>query len=142
MSQLSLEAPLSQFARRVRWGTIAAAALPLSCACVFAVTPLRSPFACPILALTGVPCPSCGMTRSVVSLVRGQVGEAIAYHAFGPVVCLGLLTIIWHCVWELRVGRRVMTPYVRWASQWRWQKWGVASFLGYYGLRLLMWRWM
>jgi hypothetical protein len=31
---------------------------------------------CPLRALTGVPCPVCGMTTAAIALVRGEVGTA------------------------------------------------------------------
>lgn len=46
---------------------------------------------CPLLHLTGVPCPGCGLTRATNLLLRGQVNEALRFHAFAPVVLLGLI---------------------------------------------------
>ncbi|MFM8625470.1 MAG: DUF2752 domain-containing protein [Actinomycetota bacterium] len=36
------------------------------------------PSLCPLLAVTGVPCPSCGGTRAVLHLAAGDVGAAVA----------------------------------------------------------------
>ncbi|GAB1643616.1 DUF2752 domain-containing protein [Krasilnikovia sp. MM14-A1259] len=33
---------------------------------------------CPLRALTGIPCPACGLTTAAVVLVRGDVGAALA----------------------------------------------------------------
>ena len=38
----------------------------------------RSP--CLFLNLTGIPCPSCGMTRAYISLFRGNIFQAFYYH--------------------------------------------------------------
>ena len=35
---------------------------------------------CPVWQLTGIPCPACGMTRAWISLVKGQLAEAFAWH--------------------------------------------------------------
>ncbi|WP_010250865.1 DUF2752 domain-containing protein [Acetivibrio cellulolyticus] len=35
---------------------------------------------CLFLNLTGIPCPSCGMTRAYVSLFRGNLSQAFSYH--------------------------------------------------------------
>lgn len=35
---------------------------------------------CPIRYMTGIPCPGCGMTRAVVSLLQLQFNEAFRYH--------------------------------------------------------------
>ena len=37
-------------------------------------------------AITGLPCPGCGLTRSVSCTVRGELAAAWAYHPFGPVL--------------------------------------------------------
>jgi hypothetical protein len=37
-------------------------------------------------AITGVPCPGCGMTRSFAFLAHGDLVEAIEMNAFGPVM--------------------------------------------------------
>jgi hypothetical protein len=38
---------------------------------------------CPSKAISGAPCPGCGMTRSVSNWMRGDVREAMRYHPFG-----------------------------------------------------------
>ena len=38
---------------------------------------------CPSKAVSGVPCPGCGMTRSVTNWMHGDVSEAMRYHPFG-----------------------------------------------------------
>jgi hypothetical protein len=40
---------------------------------------------CPVRALTGRPCPTCGMTRSWSSAARLRLVRAFAYHPAGPV---------------------------------------------------------
>ncbi len=41
---------------------------------------------CVFRLVTDVPCPTCGVTRSVVACVHGDLDEACAHHAFGLVV--------------------------------------------------------
>ena len=48
-------------------------------------------WSCPLLHLTGVPCPACGLTRATSLLLRGQVTESLKFHAFAPVVVLGMV---------------------------------------------------
>ena len=47
---------------------------------------------CPILFVTGIPCPGCGMTRAWVQFFRGNIREAFRFHPLFPlpVVLLGL----------------------------------------------------
>lgn len=41
---------------------------------------------CWFKALWGLPCPGCGMTRSLIRVSHGEIGEALYYHPFGPLV--------------------------------------------------------
>lgn len=43
---------------------------------------------CPFKMLTGLPCPGCGMVKSMVSLYRGAWMESLEYHLFGPLMVL------------------------------------------------------
>ncbi len=43
---------------------------------------------CWLDATTGVPCPGCGMTRSMSSAVRGMMIESWTYHPFGAPILL------------------------------------------------------
>lgn len=49
---------------------------------------------CPLLHLTGVPCPGCGLTRATYWLLRGDFRTALTFHAFAPIFLLtmGLVT--------------------------------------------------
>jgi hypothetical protein len=46
---------------------------------------------CPFYHVTGLPCPGCGLTRSCTSLLHGDVGLSLKYHAFGPLLFVGIL---------------------------------------------------
>ena len=56
---------------------------------------------CPIKALFGLPCPGCGMTRAVLSLLRGDVAGAFWMH---PLVFLLPVALLLLLLW--RRGRR------------------------------------
>jgi len=45
---------------------------------------------CGFQSATGLPCPSCGMTRSWVWLARGHVIRAFTYNAAGAILFLGV----------------------------------------------------
>jgi len=40
------------------------------------------PFLCPFKALTGIPCPGCGMTRALISMAKGDFHAAFGYNPF------------------------------------------------------------
>jgi hypothetical protein len=40
------------------------------------------PLFCPFKALTGIPCPGCGMTRAILSIIKGDFHGAIGYNPF------------------------------------------------------------
>lgn len=49
------------------------------------------PTVCPFALCTGMACPGCGMTRAFSQIVRGNFGEAMAYHPLAPLIGLQLL---------------------------------------------------
>lgn len=51
---------------------------------------------CPILRLTGIPCPGCGMTRALLAALRGDFVGAMRWH--GMVWSLPLLLAIF--LWD------------------------------------------
>jgi hypothetical protein len=42
---------------------------------------------------TGLPCPGCGLTRSLTSVAHGQIGHAFELHLFGPLIWLIALAL-------------------------------------------------
>ncbi len=49
------------------------------------------PGVCLFKRVTGIPCPSCGSTRSVLSFLKGDVVDAILWNPFGILLILILL---------------------------------------------------
>ena len=47
-------------------------------------------WACSIRQTFGVPCPSCGLTRSVLLTLHGHLGAALEVNPGGPLVILGV----------------------------------------------------
>lgn len=54
-----------------------------------AVGRITLPETCIFFNLTGLPCPGCGMTRSITSAVRGDISGSFSHHK------LGFLTVIY-----------------------------------------------
>jgi hypothetical protein len=53
-------------------------------------------WSCPLRALTGVPCPTCYLTRSVLATFRGDLVGALRWHAFGPPLVLAGFALLGH----------------------------------------------
>lgn len=41
---------------------------------------------CPFKMLTGLPCPGCGITKSIVFFYDGDLIKSFSYHLFGPIL--------------------------------------------------------
>ncbi len=130
---------LTPIERWIRWGILAIAAVPIVIASLFGLG-IQLPLPpCPIRAITGIPCPTCGMTRSFLAIVHGDLGHALSEHVFGPLLFLGFLGAIGHCLWELRLDRHVNTVYTRLVANQRWQI-GLAIVVALYHVgRLYHW---
>ncbi|MBD5457379.1 MAG: DUF2752 domain-containing protein [Lachnospiraceae bacterium] len=51
---------------------------------------------CPMVIVTGFPCPGCGMTRSLFFLATGKIGKSLWIHPMGiPIACL-ILYFLWN----------------------------------------------
>jgi Protein of unknown function (DUF2752) len=64
---------------------------------------------CLFKIVTGLPCPSCGMTHSFISLGHGHVREAFFYNLMGPFVYFSLLVILSISIYELFSGKYVLS---------------------------------
>jgi hypothetical protein len=40
--------------------------------------------------MTGIPCPGCGLTRSILALMQGRLEDSLLLHPMGPLLFLGL----------------------------------------------------
>jgi hypothetical protein len=60
------------------------------------VGPLTLPSVCTFRRTTGVPCPGCGLTRSIVAAVHDGWKASYAYHRLGPLLVLYLLTQLFY----------------------------------------------
>lgn len=70
------------------------------------------PDVCVMRGTTGLPCPGCGLTRSIVAAVHGDIRKSLVYHRLGLLTlvyvllqflfCLGFLLIP---IWRIRLTR-------------------------------------
>ena len=128
--------PLSCQARQVRWVILGLCSGPLVGA-YFYTRGYKVPFlVCPVRHLTGIPCPTCGMTRSFVAIVQGDWNQALAQHLFGPILFAGFLITVVHIAIELLAGRRLSAFYGQAISNRKAQMISLIMVLSYYGLRI------
>lgn len=66
---------------------------------------------CPSRLFFHIPCPGCGITRSISCTIRGRFAEAVTYNLFGPIViavCLLLLaSALLPGTWTAAICRRL-----------------------------------
>ncbi|HVF42774.1 MAG TPA: DUF2752 domain-containing protein [Pyrinomonadaceae bacterium] len=88
---------VSRASRRARF------VLPITSA-VFAASALWRPgelpgfVLCPFRALTGLPCPGCGMTRAFCALGHGDLSAAFGYNPLAPFVFAAALVVWAHAL--------------------------------------------
>ncbi|MFN4194331.1 MAG: DUF2752 domain-containing protein [Thermosynechococcus sp.] len=131
------DAVLSRGERLSRWGFLGLTAAPLVGAVLFNHTGTPSFLLCPLRAISGIPCPGCGLTRSFLAIARGDFENALRMHLFGPVLFLAFTVAAVFTAIELRTGRRLQrTPFHdinKRIQNWWWLG---AIYLAYYSLRL------
>ncbi|MFM8710161.1 MAG: DUF2752 domain-containing protein [Sphingomonadales bacterium] len=49
---------------------------------------------CVFKMLTGLPCPGCGITKSIIFFYQGELYKSLSYHIFGPAVVLFCLLLL------------------------------------------------
>ena len=56
--------------------------------------PEESGTICMLRRLTGMPCPTCGVTRSLRALGQGEAAAAVGFHPLGPLYAAMLLAVM------------------------------------------------
>lgn len=83
---------------------------------------------CPIKILTGFPCPSCGITKSIVSFYKGNLIESIEYHILGPITVVFCFLIIGLLSFEIGTKKEYFNTYLYSKKV----AYGLAIFIGLY----------
>jgi hypothetical protein len=130
--------PLSRLGRRIRWGFLGLATAPILGAYVYNQGYRVPMLGCPILHLTGIPCPTCGMTRSFMAIVRGEFSQAIGYHLLGPVIFIACLAAALHVGLELWQQQKIISPLSQLVSRQAFQLIVLLIVLSYYAYRLYL----
>jgi len=128
--------PLTVHQRRLRWGLLGLALSPIIGAILYNQgwrIPLTQ---CLFEAVFGIPCPGCGLTRSLMAIARLDWSQALIYHLFGPVLFGGCAIAVLHILVELTHKQAFSTRYTRLMGSWKFLSISTLLFLGYYALRL------
>lgn len=75
------------------WGSVLAAAAVTGA--IWLYFGLPTPL-CPLHALTGIPCPTCGMTRGIACLLRGRIVDGFV---FNPLLMTALLVAAFYVLY-------------------------------------------
>ena len=67
---------------------------------------------CPIKMLTGFPCPSCGITKSIVCFYQGDFFGSYSYHVLGPIVVVFSFCVIALLSAELIMKKDYFKEYI------------------------------
>jgi hypothetical protein len=68
---------------------------------------------CMFKNLTGVPCPSCGVTRSILQLYHGQFAEAIMINPLGLIAAVMLVVVPLWIVYDVVRNSQSMATYYK-----------------------------
>ncbi len=71
---------------------------------------------CPFHALTGLPCPGCGMTRACLHLIQGHLGPALLSNPFSLLLAAVALAAVPWLARDLIRGQRSFFAF--WAKPW------------------------
>ena len=91
MSQLMVRAPI--LTSLIRERPVALAITGLALVQELFVLKGWSSWPCPMLHLIGIPCPACGLSRAIGSLLHGDWAAMLRLHAFAPVFAIALIVI-------------------------------------------------
>ncbi len=87
-------------------------------------------YSCPIRHATGIPCPSCFLTRSICASLGGDYLNAFKMHLFGPPLAIFLI------IWSILSLRRKTFLKIKFKSKFFYI--GFFLFLIYWVYRLIM----
>ncbi len=136
-SRIKPEQGLDRRAIRFRLAAISVVAATLVASFLYAPWVSDGPVMCVSRLMVGIPCPSCGLTRSFCAMSHGAVGEAFQFHAFGPLLfglCALAIPIMAAELWR---GRRFeLVAKYAFSSRAAWSL--AILFAGYHITRLVL----
>lgn len=116
--------------------SVAVAACALAVGRVYPLWQDHVHVACPLLEISGIPCPTCGATRAVTALAAGRVFEALSWN---PLAALGAATLlVWIPAAALMLCGAVASPRIP-TSLRPWVRWAFPLLIGANWVYLLVW---
>jgi Protein of unknown function (DUF2752) len=95
---------------------------------------------CPIRHGLGIPCPGCGLTRSLKALILGDWHQYIVIHAFSPLVAVVLGLMGYASIAPVAHRRWVVRHCARLEQKTGVSFWIIALFIAYWLIRFLFFR--
>ena len=62
-------------------------------------------YRCPLDLIFGIPCPMCGMTRALISLLRLDASSAFYYHPLWPLLIVSVVVYILHYFEVIKISK-------------------------------------
>lgn len=98
---------------------VAAGAL-IGAGLVWPLLPFEPPLICPLRTITGIPCPFCGMTRSVVAALHGNLPESLSFNPAGILVIALVVLVLVNPAWFRRIRPPTWALVAAFAVLWVW----------------------
>jgi hypothetical protein len=98
----------------------------------------QGPSVCMIKNITGVPCPSCGSTRSVSAILHGDIRSAIRFNPFGLIITLIMIISPLWILYDAGAGKDTFLRFYFRLNDFFNQKWVVIIMVG---LIIANWIW-
>jgi hypothetical protein len=75
---------------------------------LYFINPHNDLFSCRFKNLTGLECPTCGMTRALHETARMNILDGFGYHLFGPLLFVILFIMLFKYCFELFRNRIIL----------------------------------
>ena len=93
-------------------------------------------WSCPIRAVTGVPCPGCGLTTATGQLLHGQIARSLQTHAFAPIFLFAMGFMMLTLLLPENLRKRIITFVSHFESRSGITAWVLLTLMLYWAARL------
>lgn len=78
--------------------------------------------ACPVKAVTGIPCPSCGSTRSVISILHSNFTDALLLNPLGYIIAVVMLVLPLWLIFDVLLDKATLHKAYKLFEAALWKK--------------------